>query len=529
MIRRAAAPGRCALLALALLVPGAARAQSLPPLDPSIVATHFDTGRATTILTAAFSFMLPRTLEPATPRNLALWGLDGLPALDPRLSTLVHGDDVDLRLGTATLLSRRAPDTGDAQGWAALAAAVADAGWTASPVLRAAGPQAIISSFFDELFNHFDPYSRYAPPAEGSRQTAWLEGSAGLGVELGSRAGRAVITHVKDDGPAAEAGLQPGDAIEAVDGQSTRGQTPDTVARWLAGPEDTDTVLTVRTVSGRVRDQRIPRRIVTPETVYADTIGAGRAGSWLRLRITGFTHDTDRRVETELLRALRDPGHARTPTGLIIDLRGNRGGLLRQAAQSADLLLGGGVVAVTEGRDPEASTTWLSRPDDITGGLPLVVLVDGRTASAAEILAAALQDHGRAVLIGSATLGKGLVQTVTTLPDGGALYVTWSRVLAPAGYPLQALGVLPQICSALGSETLASELHDLAAGRLDMLPALLRHAAIRPGAAPATILGVRAACPAAEGRDQDVLTARRLLASPKLYAAARLALSPPPP
>ena len=529
MTRRATAPGRWALLALALLLPGAARAQTLPPLDPGIVATRFDSARAATILTAAFAFMLPRTLDPATPRDLALWGLDGLPALDPRLSTVVRGNEIEVRLGAKPLLSRHAPDTDDAPGWASLAASLADAGWAASPALRAAGPQAIISSFFDELFNHFDPYSRYAPPAEGSRQTAWLEGSAGLGVELGSLGGWAVIAHVKDDGPAAEAGLRPGEAIEAVDGQSTRGQTPDTVARWLAGPEDTDTVLRVRAASGRVREQRVARRIVTPETVYAQTIPAGRAGTWLNLRITGFTHDTDRRVETELLRALRDPGHARPPAGLILDLRGNRGGLLRQAAQTADLMLGGGVVAVTEGRDPEASTTWQSRPDDITDGLPLVVLVDGRTASAAEILAAALQDHGRAVLIGSATLGKGLVQTVTTLPDGGALYVTWSRVLAPAGYPLQALGVLPQICTALGSGALAGQMRDLAADRLDMLPALLRHATIRPGAAPATILGIRAACPAAEGREQDMLTARRLLATPALYRAARLALTPPPP
>jgi len=202
---------------------------------------------------------------------------------------------------------------------------------------------------------------------------------------------------------------------------------------------------------------------------------------------------------------------------------------LRQAAQTADLVLGGGVVAITEGRDPVASTTWQARPDDISGGLPIIVLVDGRTASAAEILAAALQDHGRAVLVGSATLGKGLVQTVLGLPDGGELFVTWSRVLAPAGYPLQSLGVLPQICTSLGSEALASQLAALAHGRLEMLPALLRHDATRPSTPPSEILQIRASCPAAEGGEQDLITSRRLLAMPGLLDAARLSLNPAPP
>ncbi len=114
------------------------------------------------------------------------------------------------------------------------------------------------------------------------------------------------------------------------------------------------------------------------------------------------------------------------------------------------LVLDHGVAVVTRGRDPQSNHIWSVQGGDLTGGIPIVVLVDGRTASAAEIMAAALADHGRAVVVGSATLGKGLVQTIAQLPDGGELFVTWSRVMAPLGWPLQGLGVMPQLCTSLG-------------------------------------------------------------------------------
>ena len=136
----------------------------------------------------------------------------------------------------------------------------------------------------------------------------------------------------------------------------------------------------------------------------------------------------------------------------MLDLRGNRGGLLRQAVGAADILLPAGIVAITAGRDPQATRIWRSAPGELAENMPVVVLVDGRTASAAEILAAALADRGRGVVVGSSTLGKGLVQTIAPLPDGGELFVTWSRVLAPLGWPIQGLGVLPQVCTSLGQD-----------------------------------------------------------------------------
>ena len=148
------------------------------------------------------------------------------------------------------------------------------------------------------------------------------------------------------------------------------------------------------------------------------------------------------------------------------------------------------------------------------------------SASAAEIMAAALADNGRAVVIGSGTLGKGLVQTVANLPDGSELFVTWSRVLAPLGWPIQGLGVMPQICTSLGAESLAQQLSSLARGQSRLAQSLTRQRAARAPLLPGTILRLRESCPAADGpearNDPDFTTARTVLGDFRLFEAALL-------
>src|SRR4029079_7687534 len=161
-----------------------------------------------------------------------------------------------------------------------------------------------------------------------------------------------------------------------------------------------------------------------------------------------------------------------------------------------------------------------SNTGELGASIPVVVMVDGRTASAAEILAAATADRGRGVVAGGPTLGKGLVQTIAPLPDGGELFVTWSRVLAPRGWPIQGLGVLPQVCTSLGQAVLSAELAALKQGLQPMSSALERHRAARAPLQPAEILAIRKNCPAAEGQDTDLDTALVLIRDPAAYAAA---------
>jgi carboxyl-terminal processing protease len=184
------------------------------------------------------------------------------------------------------------------------------------------------------------------------------------------------------------------------------------------------------------------------------------------------------------------------------------------------------VIVRSSGRAPETTRVWLSTGGELAKGIRMVVLVDGGTASAAEILAAALADRGRAVVIGSSTFGKGVVQTIDPLPDGGELFLTWSRILAPRGWPIQSLGIMPQICTSLGDDTVSRQLAALAAGSNLMDAAIKAHRAARAPLTPDQIVAIRGRCPAADPREDDIAIARMLIEKPSSYAAALLGPMP---
>ena len=496
---------RLGLLLLVLLATAPARAQ------PG--SRRFDTGLAASVYAAALGFIAPRALDAVTVPGLTLWGLHGLTALDPELITDRLQGAVRL-LADGRVLARVAAPAGDAPGaWAGVAAQLSAVAWTASPTLRRAGTEAIITAFFDEMLDHLDPYSRYIAPVQAATDEEQRTGEAGIGITLAARGRTVVVAQAISDGPAALAGIRAGDRILSVDGQSTWRVDPADVDAWLAGPEDTDVALEVLTRRGR-RRMTLTRAQVPEENVFAS-----RAGPALVVRITSFTARTGTRLAAALQAALADP---HPPTAIILDLRGNRGGLVREAVAVADALLPDGVVAVTRGRDPAANRLWRSSEGQLDPGLPLAVLVDGRTASAAEIVAAALADRGRGVVVGSSTLGKGLVQTITRLPGGGELALTWSRVLAPRGWPIQGIGVLPQLCTSRGEAAADRELAALAAGVQPMAAALARERDARPPVPLAEMVAIRDACPAAEGTDLDLRAAKDLLTHPAAYAAALL-------
>ena len=494
------------LLLLLLIAPAHAQ--------PVAVAGGFDPLLVANVYATALAFMTPRTLEPVAASQLTVWGLRGFTALDPDVVTELRDGKLRLAARDRELLVRPAPPEADVNGWASAAAELSSAAVAASALVRRAGTQGIVQSFFDELFNHLDPYSRYVPPREAGEDRERRSGQAGAGLRLVQRGAAIAVAEAISDGPGAIVGIRPGDTILAVDGQSTQGRDARTVEKLINGPEGTRVIIQWRGRDGRTRTAALERAMVPPETVYSQ-----RIGNMLLLQVTAFNRSTDSHMAHAIEQGFAG---AHPSEGIVLDLRGNRGGLLRQAVTASDSLLPAGIVAMTAGRDPDATRIWRSVSGDLAENIPVVVMVDGRTASAAEILAAALADRGRGVVIGSSTLGKGLVQTIAPLPDGGELFVTWSRVLAPRGWPIQGLGVLPQICTSLGLSTLDSQLASLAHGRQPMAQALAIHHAARAPLPPAQILAIRSACPAAEGREADLDAARLLIHDPAAYAAALL-------
>lgn len=483
-------------------------AQPARPAQPA-----FSLSLVTAVIAAALDFIEPRALQATSVQQLTLWGLRGLTALDPTLTPLLRDGSLRLMAGDQTLLEVVIADDAAVPAWAAAVAQLARAASLSSPAVRDAGVFGILQSFFDELFNHLDPYSRYLPPEAADSDRTRRSGEAGVGVTLAKQGGQIVVRDVNPDGPAAEAGIRRGDRILAVDDQPARGLDPAAVSDLLSGPDGSFLSLQVRGRSGRVSTVELERVVIAPETVFAN-----RAGDDLLLRVSSFNRDTAERLAQEIARGLS--GRGRRVRGIVLDLRGNRGGLLRQAVAATDLLLDGGLVAITAGRNPQASHEWFATSGDVSAGRPVIVLVDGRSASAAEIMAAALADRGRAVVVGSSTLGKGLVQTIANLPDGGELFVTWSRVLAPSGWPIQGLGVLPQVCTSMGQSVLDQQLAALQRGEQPMASALDRHRAARAPLPAAQIVELRNDCPAAEGREADLAAAQFLIMRPTAYGAA---------
>ncbi len=497
---------------LALLLCNGAHASAEPfapgqALDQRLIAD---------VTAAALAFMAPRTLEPVPMGQLTIWGLRGLSTIDPRLTAELNAQTLRLALGSRTLDARPPPRPDDPRAWGEAAAELSRTAWDVSEPVRRVGTQGVVRGFFDEMLNHLDPYSRYATPLEAAADANRRNGRAGLGIELARTGSFFIVRGVAAESPAAQVGIRPGDTLLAIDGQPLTGADLAAAEALMGGPEDSTALLTLRTPRRGQRVVSLTRVMITPPTVFAQ-----REGDLLVIRITGFARDTADSLSREITRPA--PPN-RPPRGLVLDLRGNRGGLLRQAVASAEMLVPHGLIAITAGRDPAAAHEYLADGVDLAHDLPVVVMVDGHSASAAEVLAAALADQRRAVVVGSATLGKGLVQTILPLPDGGALSLTWSRILAPLGWPIQALGVLPQVCTSLGEEQLKRQLAELSAGHQLLARALTRHREARAPLPPTDILEIRNACPAGEGRDGDMIAADFLVRTPAAYTTALVPL-----
>ena len=291
------------------------------------------------------------------------------------------------------------------------------------------------------MVDGLDPHSAYLTTQDHEEMKESTSGEfGGLGIEITAEDGLIRIITPLDDSPAHEAGLLPGDLVTRVDGESVRDLSAEEAAKRIRGEPGTPVTLTVvREGEEGPLEFTVVRDIVEIASVKSDLIEPGFA----RIRISSFQTHTGARL-VEAIRKVEEANDGPL-SGAVLDLRNNPGGILSGAVSVADAFLDEGLIVYTQGRDPESREEYYAKPSDFLGGIPIVALVNSGSASAAEIVAGALQDRRRAVIAGTRTFGKGSVQTIFTLDDGSALKLTTSRYYTPSGHSIQARGIIPDI------------------------------------------------------------------------------------
>jgi carboxyl-terminal processing protease len=404
-------------------------------------ASGFSALETERLLAFGFDAIAERYVDPVPLRRLAFDGLRGLSTIDPAIGVEEKDGHLELAFSGKKIADFFFPEDQSPTELAQLSVKVVEKGREISTSLQAAKMEKLQEALFDAALTHLDIYSHYSGAEEARRHRAARSGFGDVGLTLTATHRGLEIISVDPEGPGEAARIAPHDILINIDGQSIEKLPPNEIERRLRGAVGSPITLTLsRQNSGIIFEAALRRRLFIPPTVDMSI-----KGGVVFLRVFGFNQRTAAAL-AERIRAAKDlrEGHIK---GYVLDLRGNRGGLLDQAVAVGDLFLPRMRIVTTHGRHAQASQHYDSSGYDILEGAPLVALIDGKTASAAEIVAAALQDAGRAVLVGTASYGKGTVQTVIRMPNDGEITLTWSRFFTPSGYALQGLGVLPNLCT----------------------------------------------------------------------------------
>ncbi len=508
---RRALPRAVSALYAASLVASCATATDAPQSSGASASTGPDVNIERVVLQAYRAIGDRHLFEPNF-RTISAETYRGFAAGDPSLSLESTPTSFTVRRDGREILTRPVPsDQADGRAWGTMLAELMAGSLDASSALQHSDRQTVIREAMAATTKQLDRNSRYADPEEARDNRFQRDGGGGIGITI-ERAEdkRILIRAVQEGSPAAKAGVQPGDQILAIEGESMVERPLSDVVARLRGAVGAPVAMTVlRPSQGAELVLSMKRSRIIPTTVTYE-----RRGDVAWIHLTGFNSAT-----TDNLRAAIDKARAeigRDMLGLIIDMRSNRGGLLDQAQSVSELFIGDGTIFSTQGRHPESRRTYKSSNGAKNADMPIVVLMNGGSASAAEIVAAALQDRGRAVVVGTTSYGKGTVQTVVRLPNEGELILTWSRLQAPSGYTWNELGVLPNICTAK-----VGDIGQLGPASVDSgQGTLMRWHALR-NPTHQEVVDLRKICPPGDNTpDRDVEIAVRLLRDRALYAHA---------
>jgi carboxyl-terminal processing protease len=300
----------------------------------------------------------------------------------------------------------------------------------------------LIEAAIDGMLTSLDPHSSYLSPADAAAMQVQTRGEfGGLGIEVTQEEGFVKVVSPMDGTPADQAGVEAGDFITHVDGENLLGLTLDETVAMMRGPVGSEIIITVvREGTDEPFDISIIR-----DTIKLTAVRSRVEGDSVVLRISTFNDQTYPNLADGLKSSVEELGGMDKVNGIIVDLRNNPGGLLNQAIAVSDAFLNAGEIVSTRGRDAGNGERVNANEGDLAEGKPIVVLINGGSASASEIVAGALQDHRRAIVVGTKSFGKGSVQTVMPLSSNGAMRLTTARYYTPSGRSIQALGVSPDI------------------------------------------------------------------------------------
>ena len=382
----------------------------------------------------------------------------------------------------------------------------------------------LIEAAINGMLTSLDPHSGYMNSKTFRDMQVQTRGEfGGLGIEVTMEQGFVKVVSPIDDTPAARAGLKPGDFITHLNDEQIQGLTLNEAVEKMRGPVGSAIKLTIRREGREPFDVSIKRDVVRIQSVRSRV----EANSFGYVRITTFNEQTDAGLKRAIETIKKDVGA--NLKGYIIDLRNNPGGLLDQAVAVSDAFLEKGEIVSTRGRRTDDATRYNAKAGDLTDGLPLVVLINAGSASASEIVAGALQDHRRAVVLGTKSFGKGSVQTIIPLPGNGAIRLTTARYYTPSGRSIQAKGIEPDIdVPAQRFETveeakkrregdLRGAFANSGQGRVESAPAQQNATPPAPAPAPATGAAGAEVQPQISSEDYQLARALDLLRGIALY------------
>lgn len=300
----------------------------------------------------------------------------------------------------------------------------------------------LIEAAINGMLTSLDPHSSFLSSDDAAAMRVQTRGEfGGLGIEVTQEDGWVKVVSPMDGTPADIAGIQAGDFITAVDGESVLGLTLDDAVDLMRGPVGSEILITV-VREGQVEPFDVS---IVRDTIKLTAVRARTEGHAVVLRVSTFNDQTFPNLKDGLEKQIEEAGGIDNIDGIVLDLRNNPGGLVNQAIYVSDAFLNAGEIVSTRGRDPEDGDRYNATEGDLAQGKPIVLLINGGSASASEIVAGALQDHRRAIVVGTNSFGKGSVQTVVPLRGDSAMRLTTARYYTPSGRSIQSLGISPNI------------------------------------------------------------------------------------